>query len=395
VIVREETAVPLFAMRAAFLGGVRYETMGDNGRTSLLARTLARGTPTRDAEEISRTADDLAGSLSATCGRNSVTVRGDFLSRHFHRAFELFADVLRHPTFPAPELERERALLLQDILTRDDKPSGVAFDLFSRTLFDRHPYRLPVLGDRLAVERLTRESLLEWHQRYMDPSQLVLAVVGDVRASEVVELARQAFGEATGKAGAVPRIEPDPPLPAPRRAVQTLPRAQSHLVLGFRGARVSEPWRRALEVICTVLSGQGGRLFVELRDKRSLAYSVSSLAVEGVDPGYFAVYMGTSPEKVDVAVSGIRRELLRLRDERVSDEELLRAKRHLVGTHEIGLQRNGARAALLALDHLYGLGTEPFYRYAEEVLAVTPSEVQEIARKVIDFDREALAIVGP
>ncbi|HZA49872.1 MAG TPA: pitrilysin family protein, partial [Myxococcaceae bacterium] len=296
---------------------------------------------------------------------------------------------------PEPEVQRERALLLQDIFTRDDKPSGVAFDLFARTLFDRHPYRLPVLGERAAVERLTREALLEWQQRYMDPSLLVLAVVGDVRASEVVELARQAFGEGTGNAGAPPRIEPEPPLAAPRRAIQTLPRAQSHLVLGFRGARVTEPWRRTLEVICTILSGQGGRLFVELRDKRSLAYSVSSLAIEGVDPGYVAVYMGTSPEKVDEALAGIRRELALLREERVSDDELLRAKRHLVGTHEIGLQRNGARAALLALDHLYGLGTEPFQRYADEIFAVTASDVQEVARRVIDFDREALAIVGP
>ncbi|HZA49444.1 MAG TPA: pitrilysin family protein [Myxococcaceae bacterium] len=395
VIVREESAVPLFAMRGAFLGGVRYETPADNGRASLLARTLTRGTPTRDAEDISRLIDELAGSLSAACGRNSVTVRGDFLSRHFHRAFELFADVLRNPTFPEPEVQRERTLLLQDILTRDDKPSGVAFDLFARTLFDRHPYRLPLLGERAAVERLTREALLEWHERYMDPSQLVLAVVGDVRASEVVELARQAFGEATGKAGAPPRLVPDPPLAAPRRVIQTLPRAQSHLVLGFRGPRVTDPWRRTLEVICTILSGQGGRLFVELRDKQSLAYSVSSLAIEGVDPGYVAVYMGTSPEKVDVALAAIRQELARLREERVSDDELLRAKRHLVGTHEIGLQRNGARAALLALDYLYGLGTEPFHRYADEIFAVTASDVQEVARRVIDFDREALAIVGP
>jgi zinc protease len=395
VIVREEIAVPAFALRAAFLGGVRYERPGDNGRTSLLARALTRGTPTRDAEEISKVADELAGSLSAMTGRNSVTVRGEFLSRHFHRAFELFADVLRHPTFPEPELERERALLLQDILTRDDKPAGVAFDLFARTLFDRHPYRLPVLGDRVAVERMTREGLIDWHQRYMDPSQLVLAVVGDVRASEVVELARQAFGEKTGKAAPPVRIEPDPPLAAPRRAVQTLARAQSHLVLGFRGARVTEPWRRTLEVMCTVLSGQGGRLFAELRDKQSLAYSVSSFAVEGVDPGYLAVYIGTSPEKVESALSGIRRELARLRDERVSEEELLRAQRHLVGTHEVGLQRNGARAAMLALDYLYGLGAEPFHRYAEEIFAVDASEVQEVARRVIDFDREALAIVGP
>jgi zinc protease len=158
---------------------------------------------------------------------------------------------------------------------------------------------------------------------------------------------------------------------------------------------VGDPWRHALEVLSTVLSGQGGRLFVELRDKRSMAYSVSSFAIEGVDPGYFATYMGTSPEKVDAALEGIRAELARVRDEPIPEDELARAKQHLIGTHEIGLQRNSARAALLALDTCYGLGLDNFLHYADHVAAVTSAQVREVARRVIDFDRAALAIVGP
>jgi zinc protease len=144
-----------------------------------------------------------------------------------------------------------------------------------------------------------------------------------------------------------------------------------------------------------MLSGQSGRLFLELRDKQSLAYSVSSMSVEGFDPGYFAVYMGTSPEKVETALNGMRRELMRMRDEPVPDVELARAREHLIGVHEIGLQRNGARAATLALDALYGLGAEAYRRYADEVSAITARDVQEVARRVIDFDRCALSIVGP
>jgi zinc protease len=122
---------------------------------------------------------------------------------------------------------------------------------------------------------------------------------------------------------------------------------------------------------------------------------VSAFAVEGVDPGYFAVYMGTSPEKLDAALEGIRAELTRVRDEPVPEEELARARQHLIGTHEIGLQRNGARAALLALDVAYGMGMDNFLHYAERVAAVTAGDVREAARRVIDFERSALAIVGP
>jgi zinc protease len=394
VLIREEAAVPLFAIRAAFLGGVRYESPAQNGLTTLLARTFTRGTSSRSAEAITHAIDDLQGSLAATGGRNSVMVRGEFLSRHFDRAFDLFSDVVLDPAFPEEELARERALLLQDVLTREDKPAGVAMDLFAQTLFEKHPYRMPLLGTAQSVEALGREDLVGYHRRHLDPSRLVLGVVGDVRVDEVLARAEAAFGRSKG-AGAPPSVQEEPPPQKARVARRALQKAQTHLVLGFRGARIDEPWRRALEVLSTVLSGQGGRLFVELRDKRSMAYSVSSFTVEGLERGWFAVYMGTSPEKVEDALGGIRAELRRVCEEKVSADELLRARRHLVGTHEIGLQRNGARASVLALEYLYGLGTDALRRYAEEIDAVTADDVLEAARRVVDLDRETLAIVGP
>jgi zinc protease len=395
VVVRVEPAVPLVALRAVFPGGLRYETQADNGISTLLTRCLTRGTPSHDAEDIAQLVDAYAGSLGGQGGRNSVSLRGEFLSRHFQPAFRLFADCLLNPSFPEVEVARERSLLLQDILTREDKPASVAFDLFSRTLYRSHPYRMPSFGEQASVERLNPEALRAWHAAHMDPSQLTLSVVGDVKVDEVLALAREYFGASRGKAAPPPKVAVEPPPDSPRQDKRVLARAQAHLVLGFPGARVGDPWRHALEVLSTVLSGQGGRLFVELRDKRSMAYSVSSFAVEGVDPGYFATYMGTSPEKVDAALAGIRAELERVRDEPIPEEELARAKQHLIGTHEIGLQRNSARAALLALDTCYGLGLDNFLHYAEHVAAVTSADVREAARRVIDFDRSALAIVGP
>ncbi|MFY0564406.1 M16 family metallopeptidase [Archangium lansingense] len=395
ILVREERAVPLFALRAAFPGGLRYETTENNGLTTLLGRCLTRGTPSHDAEEISHLIDSFAGSLTGQGGRNSVGLRGEFLSRHFQAAFRLFADCLLNPSFPEAEVARERALLLQDILTREDKPSGVAFDLFGRTLFRTHPYRLSTLGEPSSVEKLGPDALRAYHAAYMDPSQLTLSVVGDVKTDEVLALAHEAFGASRGRAAPPPKVQPEPPPEAPRSNKKELARAQSHLVLGFQGVRVNDPRRHALEVLSTLLSGQGGRLFVELRDKRSMAYSVSSFSIEGVDPGYFAVYMGTSPEKVDAALAGIREQLARVRDEPIPEAELSRAKQHLIGTHEIGLQRNGSRAALLALDACYGLGQENFLHYADRVAAVTAEEVRAVARQLIDFERSALVHVGP
>src|SRR5262249_54005538 len=217
-------------------------------------------------------------------------------------------------------------------------------------LFLHHPYRLPQQGERATVESLSREALVDYHRRYLDPSQLVLAIIGDVDTAEALAMARARFGESTGRAGPLPDIAREPPPTERRRFHRSLARAQAHLVLGFQGLTVGDPDRHALEVLSTILSGMGGRLFTELRDKRSMAYSVTSMAVEGLDPGYFATYIGTSPDKKDAAEAAMEVELQRLVDTPVTAAELDRAREHLVGTHEIGLQRNAARAMLLALD---------------------------------------------
>lgn len=395
VLVKEERAVPLVSLRASFPGGVRFETPEINGVTSLLARTLTRGTATWEAEQISHLVDSLAGSVSAVAGRSSLSVRADFLSRHFERGFELFAEVINRPTFPEAEVARERRLQLQDIAAREDRPSAIAFELLAKTLYTRHPYRLSVSGERESVEGLSRQHLADWHARYVDPSQLTLAVVGDVDTSAVLAAAQRAFGATRGRAAAAPLVPPEPGIEAPRQARRQLDKAQTHLVLGFPGARVTDPWRRTLEVLSTLLSGQSGRLFLELRDKRSMAYSVSATALEGVDPGYFAVVMATSPEKVPAALDGMRAELDKLRRDVVPRDELERAQRYLVGTQQIGLQRNGARAAVMALDACYGLGPENFTRYAAEIEAVTPEAVLEVANRVLTPAREVAVTVGP
>src|SRR5205823_564259 len=142
-------------------------------------------------------------------------------------------------------VERERQLLLQEIATRDDKPSGVAFEQFYRALFPSHPYRLSVQGERSSVERLSAAELIAYHRAFMDPAQLTLAVVGDVKAERVLALADSAFGRSASAVKPAPTVALDPPLSGPREAKKTLQKAQTQLVIGFRGLTVSDPDRHA------------------------------------------------------------------------------------------------------------------------------------------------------
>ncbi|MGZ3480727.1 MAG: M16 family metallopeptidase, partial [Myxococcaceae bacterium] len=289
----------------------------------------------------------------------------------------------------------ERHLLLQEIAAREDRPSSLAFDGFSRALFQQHPYRMPQIGERATVERFTADQLRAHHRRFHDPSRMVLAIIGDVNGAEVLERARTLFGAAGEGPQPLPTVPREAP-PAERRHVhRPLARAQAHVVLGFQGLTLFDPDRYPLEVLSSVLSGMGGRLFTELRDKRSMAYSVTSMAVEGIDPGYFAVYIGTSADKREAAEAGMQTELRKLLDAPVTPAELDRARAHLVGTHEIGLQRNAARAAMLALDTAYGLGLDNFEHYDERIEAVTAGDVQRVARRIIRLDRPVVSVVGP
>ena len=395
LLVKEERAVPLVALRAVWPGGLRAESDADCGVNMLLARLAAKGTRSRGAIELAREFEAMGGSIGGNSGRNSFGVRAEMLSRHLERGFELFAECIAEPSFAPPEVERERKLQLDELRSREDNPAGVAFQLFSETLYRKHPYRFDTLGTEESISRLGPSHLAAYRERRYSPGRAVLSVVGDVDPAQVQRLASKHFG-AHRSGPAVELRPPEEERPAsPRRVVKKLAKAQAHLVVGFLGARLSDPLRWPLEVLSAVLSGQGGRLFVELRDKRSLAYSVTSFSMEGVDPGSFAVYIGCGPEKVTESLEGIRHELERCRQSPPTPAELDRARTHLIGTHAISLQRNSARAAVYAFDEAYGLGADFSSRFAEHVGAVTSADVLAAAQQVLDPRGEVIALVAP
>jgi zinc protease len=255
-----------------------------------------------------------------------------------------------------------------------------------------------VQGTAASVSALTRRRLSDYYKKYVAPEQMTLAIVGDVDPSTVVAKARALFGVSGKKAESIEPPPPDfsdPSQVEPRQVFRFQNKQQAHLVYGFPGTTLKSPDRFALEVLATILSGQGGRLFVELRDKKGLAYRVSAFSVEGVDPGYFAVYIATSPDNLEVALQGIQDELGKIVAQPVPKTELERAKRYLVGAHEISLQRRAALASTLAFHECYGLGWDEYRRYAPSILAVTAADVQRVAKKYLDSRHAIIATVKP
>jgi len=398
LLVRRDPTVPIVAMRAVWRGGQRVEDATHAGASTLLARMITRGCGSLDASGVADRADRLGGSLGGVAGRNSFGVAAEWLAKSWHAGFDLFADCILDPSFPVDELQREKRLLLDDQIAQGDNPTQVAFRLFSETLYGSHPYARDVLGTPESIGGLDRDALVEFYAREYPISNLTLAVVGDVDVDDVITRVQDRFGER-------PRVATKPYAPAApsfdgrpaasREVYRYLERAQSHLVIGFPGATVDAKDRFALEVLVAVLGGQGGRLFGELREKQGLVYRVSAHSIEGVDPGFVAIYLSCAAEKLDRAVAAVRMELDKIRDTGVSAEELQRAQSYLTGSHQIALQRRSSVANAIAYHEAYGLGWQTYARYDDAIRAITIDDVAAAAKTYLREDRAITATVRP
>jgi zinc protease len=305
------------------------------------------------------------------------------------------ASCLRQPSFPDEEVEREKELLIEDIRQSADNPSRLAFKLFYNALFDKHPYARMTHGTEETVQKLNAKALRNGLASTTGPGAMVLAVVGGVDPEEVQALAETLLTTDAKKGKGIKDPGPWRPPKNPKQVVFDLPKEQSHLVIGFPGTTITNNDRFAVEILSEILGGHGGRLFEQVRETKGLAYSVTAMSMEGIEPGHMALYAGTSPGKEHAVAKAMIQEINRICDERPSADEMRRIKHHLIGTRAIAWQRASTRAASMALDELYGNGHDAALHYAEKIDAVEANHVLEAARRYLDLSRRVIVCVGP
>ncbi|MCH8029264.1 MAG: insulinase family protein [Candidatus Dadabacteria bacterium] len=396
LIVKENRSVPIFSARAVLRGGVRYEDDQSNGLSNFVCEVLTRGTKNRTAEEIAREIENLAGSVNGFSGRNSIGLTLEALAKNFDQAMEIFADVLLNPSFDREEIERARRDIISDINRQEDNPMRTSVNLFLETLYEKHPYRLNPLGKRSTVEGFGAGDLKGFYNRVAKPENLVIAVAGDVPAEHVIDTVKRLFGGMKKGGFKHKSHKPEPPIKSVRTAaLERKENEQAHIIMGFLAPRLNDPDEYAFEVLNSILSGQGGRLFIELRDKQSLAYTVTSFFTPGIENGYFGIYIATAPQKEDEAIEGIKFQLKLVLERGGSKAEIDRAQNYLVGNFEIGLQQNSSQSAKMAFDEIYGVGWDDYKNYARNIYAVTGEDITRVAKKYLDVDNYVLVIVSP
>ncbi|HSP44877.1 MAG TPA: pitrilysin family protein [Chthoniobacterales bacterium] len=395
VLVREDPRLPLVSMAAVFRGGLLAETRGTNGMTRLMAKTLLKGTTTRSAEEIADAIEAVGGSIGSDAGNNSFSVAVDVTQPDLRLGVEILADVLLNATMPEGAVVREREVQLAGIKEDEEQLTTVARNILREALFGDHPYALRGKGSTDSVGKLTRKNLLAFRDRYLVGRNGVISIFGNVKVSEV----REMFEEALRKMKAGELALTDASQPAPLGQTVSVERlkekAQGVLMVGYRGCDMFSEDRYALELIDEASSDLGSRFFVRIREQMGLAYYVGASQMQGLVPGLFLFYLGTDPQKIEPVKAALLEEIGKLASEGLTEEELARAKKKLIGQQQIANQSNDSFGYMAALDELYGLGFAHYKTLEREVEAITPQDVRRVAAKYFQNRPYVLALVRP
>jgi zinc protease len=395
ILVREDARLPLVAMGAAFRSGLLAETAQTNGITRLMAKVLLKGTKTRTAEQIANQIEAVGGSIASDAGNNSFSVSLDVMKPDLKLGVELLSDVLLNATMPEKAMVREKEIQIAGIKQEEEQLTTVARNILRQALFTQHPYALRANGSVESVQRLTQKDLLEFRDRYLVAKNGVIFVFGNVKAAEVKQLFEQALGGMKPGELALTDAHPAAPLGKTEIVESRKEKAQGVIMVGYRGADLFSPDRYALELIDEASSDLGSRFFIRIREQMGLAYYVGASQMQGLVPGLFAFYLGTDPQKIEPVKTALLDEIRKLASDGLTNEELTRAKKKLIGQQEIANQSNDSFGYHCALDELYGLGFDYYKKLEHDVDAVTLEDIKRVAAKYFRDQPYVLATVRP
>ena len=379
--IKPQNDTPVVHMDLAFLGGSKIDS--SCGANNILAqRVWGRCSKSKEESEIIKEFDHKATYHTVFSGRHSLGMQLTTLSPFLTDMLNLNFELLKWTSIDEQILEREHKLLKQQFQQRKDHPSQVVFIQFMKSLFQNHYYGRDALEEVSKIKTMASEEISEFIKSHFNPHQGVVSIVGDVDPEKISQQIEKAF---QGLISTETVVNSSPIKTEYTEEYKFIPseKEQSHVVLGYRGLDYQDPRRSVLSVVQALLSGQGGRLFIELRDKASLAYTVTSVHMEALESGYLGCYIACAPSKKEVAIKMMREELYKLVENPVEDEELHRAKKSVIGNFEISLQKNSQISERILFDSLYGLEFDFYQTLKSRVGNVTSKDIQNLMSEIV------------
>jgi predicted Zn-dependent peptidase len=398
VLVMEDHKLPLVSVEFFISGaGPLYEPGDTPGLASITAQLMREGTRTRNSRQIAEEVELLGASVNASSGFGSsaATVSASGLSDNFDKWFALATDVLLNPSFPADELEKVKARLRIGLRQQRTSPGFLMSERFSHAVYDTHP-AANVSTTLKVLDALTPEMLAKWHRDGYAPQTSILGIAGDVKAAEIVPKLETWL--AAWKRTDMKEVLPPNPKPATARKVFLVERpdsVQTSLIMGNIGIDRRDPDYAALTVLNEVLGGgSNGRLFKNLREEKGYTYGAYSSFSATKYPGAWRAYADVRTDVTAGALTEFVSELQRIRDETVGQYELDDAKRSIVASFAISLEDPDELLNYAVIRKIYGFPENYWDTYPAAIMAVTPAEIQRVARKYINPETMQIIAVG-
>ncbi|NET58014.1 MAG: insulinase family protein [Symploca sp. SIO2E6] len=394
VIAVENSAADIIASRIFLRVGSQCEPLEKIGLSHLLSAVVTKGTEQLSSIEIAERVESEGAYLSTDATNDYFVLSLKTVSTDWHEMLELAGEILLYPSFPESEVELEKQLTIQGIRSQKEQPFTVAYEQLRRVIYPNHPYGISILGTEATVSSLNPTDLKMYHQTHFHPNNMVISIAGCITSEEAVEQVKRVFGDwqPTEILPAKPQLSSLTSHPCQVTTPQET--QQSIVMLGYLASSVQEKDYATLKLLSTYLgNGLSSRLFVELREKRGLAYDVSALYPTRQLASIFAAYIGTAPENTEIAFDGLRTEVERLGTTLLSSEELQTAKNKLLGQYALGKQTNAQLAQIYGWYETLGLGIEFDLQFQQDVAQVTPTEAQAVAQRYLI--EPYVSLVGP
>lgn len=392
----EKHNLPIVMITMIVKAGLLDEPKEKAGLAHLTAELLDEGTKNRKSAEISEEIEFMGAGLGASAGSDYTTITLSVLKKDIEKGFEIFSDIILNPVFPQEELNRKRELIKGSLKQKEEDPYFLAERSFKKEVFGEHPYGRLVEGSAETLPEITREDLLRFHSKYFIPNNAILSVVGDLTPSELNSLIKKHLDP--WKIADLPERKIYPMNEEKTKKSVKIDRdvTQATIIIGHLGISRDNPDYYAVSVMNYIL-GNGGfssRLMQKIRDEMGLAYDVSSFFMLNKEKGSFHAEVQTKNESANTVIEEVVKQIEKIREEKVSNEELSEEKDYLTGSFPRRLDTSRKIADFIATAEFYNLGLDYVEKYVSFINAVTKEDVQRVARKYLDAENFVLIVVA-
>jgi len=377
--------------------GSRYETKGTNGLSHFLEHMLFKGTKKRPTTlDISSTLDSIGAEFSGGTEKEWTIYYVKANTAHQNLAFDILADMVLNSKLEEEEIERERGVIIEELNMYEDTPIQKISEVFESLLYSPTPLSWYVGGLKENIRAIKRDDFLEYQKRLYFARNMVIVKAGKVDEKEALSLTEKYFGKL--KFQEKEKFQPAIYLKqkAPRVRLRSKKTNQSHFCLGFRGYPNSHPDHYVLSVLAIILGGSmSSRMFIQVRERRGLAYYIQTSKDFYLDTGYLVTQAGVDVNKIDEAIKVILNKYWQIVEKKVDLKELNKAKEFLKGRLILALEHSDAVAEKYALQALLEKKIKDPQEIIETVDKITSEDIQRVAKDIFAPEKLNLAIIGP